>query len=234
MLLSRANLPICLVAWIQIYVSLAAAQQPTPTLVPPSTFPTVSVSSTTSSTNSITNSSSTIASSTSSAALPSLSGFSSCGTVLPTLLVNFITKLRFLVTNCFTLGIAAANCSNVVPVDCYCTKANFTSTLVSCVSAECPTELVTEQNLAGQFCRLASSSISLSFPTPSSSSTSSTASNSSSTATWPGTSAPTSQPPAQSSSNAAAGTAAFVSGSAFLPVGGLIATGLMFMAPFLL
>ncbi|TFK34048.1 hypothetical protein BDQ12DRAFT_690307 [Crucibulum laeve] len=154
-------LPISLLISLH-FLSLAWAQV---TLAPPSTFPSASqfsVGSTTPSGSSSASGSINSSTPTSSAQFPILSGFSSC------------------VTTCLSLGVAAANCSSVTEVDCYCGKRNFTSEIVSCISQQCPTEITTAEDLSQRFCNVASSSRSLSFP-PTPSSTPAPSSSSSST-----------------------------------------------------
>ncbi|KAF9030351.1 hypothetical protein BDZ89DRAFT_673586 [Hymenopellis radicata] len=145
-----------------------------------------------SATSTTTASGSSSASSTLSADLPSLSGYSTC------------------VTTCLQLSIAAANCTSVAQVNCYCGSLDFTSSLTDCVTADgpdgCPSELPQAETLAGQFCHLASTSTSLSFTitsvssSGSSSSTPMSHSGSSSTTTASGSSAS-----ATTSDNAALG-----------------------------
>ncbi|RDX43245.1 hypothetical protein OH76DRAFT_1488028 [Lentinus brumalis] len=116
---------------------------------------------------------------TSSAQFPSLSGLSDCA------------------TNCLALAIADVKCESIVDVNCYCApKANatrFATSLVACISTQNCTDLSSAESIAEQFCGLASTSTSISFPTsvPStsfsnpfstSSSVSSSAGNSSATA----------------------------------------------------
>ncbi|KAF8959914.1 hypothetical protein BDZ97DRAFT_1922523 [Flammula alnicola] len=147
--------------------------------VPPSTFPTLSAtlsatsslasSSTTASVNASSTSSvntTSSASQTSSAQFPSLSGVSSC------------------VSNCLATGISRVGCASVVDVNCFCVNTQFTPELVDCVLASCPDQVSTTENLAQQFCNIASSSPSLSFPSVPSTTTT-TSSQSSSTATTP-------------------------------------------------
>ncbi|KAF8911365.1 hypothetical protein CPB85DRAFT_651441 [Mucidula mucida] len=143
----------------------------------------IGTGSVTGSASSTTASGSASASRTLSADLPSLSGYSTC------------------VTTCLQLSIAAANCTSVAEVNCYCGSSDFTSSLTDCITADgpdgCPAELSQAENLAGQFCHLASTSTSLSFTitsvssstSGSSSSTRTSPSQSSSTTTASGTSA---------------------------------------------
>ncbi|EDR07896.1 uncharacterized protein LACBIDRAFT_294490 [Laccaria bicolor S238N-H82] len=122
------------------------------TLVPPSTFPTLSSTATapsgaSSSTSASASNSTTTGTPTSSAQFPSLSGYSSC-----------------------------ANCTSVVDVNCFCISTNFTQSLTGCIAQGCPAELSSAEALAQQFCNIASSKPSLSFSItsiPSSSSSSS-------------------------------------------------------------
>jgi hypothetical protein len=119
---------------------------------------------------------------TSSAQFPSLSGYPAC------------------VTGCFTLSTAAANCTTLVDVDCYCTERNntrlFTAEMVACISDQCPDQLRSAEALAQQFCALAVSSTSLSFPqsattTPIPIPGSSSSSSSSTTSGGPSVTSPT-------------------------------------------
>ncbi|KIK05857.1 hypothetical protein K443DRAFT_90723 [Laccaria amethystina LaAM-08-1] len=122
------------------------------TLVPSSTFPTLSSTSTapmgaSSSTSASASNSTTTATPTSSAEFPSLSGYSSC-----------------------------ANCTSLVDVNCFCISTNFTQSFTGCIGQGCPAELSSAEALAQQFCNVASSKPSLSFSItsiPSSSSSSS-------------------------------------------------------------
>jgi len=99
------------------------------------------------------------ASTTSSAAFPSLTGYSTC------------------VTTCFGLATADANCTSEVDVNCYCASKAFPATIVACVQSNCTSELFSAETLAQSFCNLATSSTSLSFPLPSNSSSLSSTSN---------------------------------------------------------
>ncbi|KAJ7640025.1 hypothetical protein DFH06DRAFT_1302100 [Mycena polygramma] len=95
-----------------------------------------------------------------SAALPSLSGVSSC------------------VTNCLAMAASADGCESVAAVDCFCPQPkNYTSTFLTCLTA-CPSEVPSAEALVEQFCAAAATPTSLSFAsfnpsaTPSSLSTS--------------------------------------------------------------
>jgi len=92
--------------------------------------------------------SSTTASSTNTAQYPSLTGIPDCA------------------NQCFDTAVAAANCSSVVDVNCYCVSPKFPQGIVSCISTTCPTLLNVTEQLAQQFCNLTTPSSSLSFPTP--------------------------------------------------------------------
>ncbi|KAI0060567.1 hypothetical protein BV25DRAFT_945030 [Artomyces pyxidatus] len=110
------------------------------------------------------------ATSTSAAPFPSLSGYPTC------------------VTDCLTHAVADANCTSITEVNCYCSNKTFPADLFSCVSAaNCTTNISSAESLAQQFCGLASTSLSLSFPStsapPSSASPSSSTSPPSSSAT---------------------------------------------------
>ncbi|KAF4598903.1 hypothetical protein EYR38_007315 [Pleurotus pulmonarius] len=70
------------------------------------------------------------------------------------------------VSQCLQVAVGAANCSSLTDVNCFCNRSNYTSVVVNCISGTCPTELNTAETLAQQFCNLANSSSSLSFPTP--------------------------------------------------------------------
>ncbi|KAF6743360.1 hypothetical protein DFP72DRAFT_933401 [Ephemerocybe angulata] len=108
------------------------------------------------------------ASTTSSAEFPSLSQYPAC------------------VSNCLAMAVAAASCQSVVDVNCFCVKPVFPQELYTCINKDCPTELTSAEDLAQKFCRIASASPTLTFPTstptPSSTSTSSTSSSTTSTA----------------------------------------------------
>ncbi|KAG9221381.1 hypothetical protein CCMSSC00406_0009830 [Pleurotus cornucopiae] len=85
-------------------------------------------------------------------------------------------------------------------------RSNYTSVLVDCISGTCPTELDTAETLAQQFCNLANSSSSLSFPTPTTPTTTSSSSSSPTSPTVTGSSS--------SSSASATGTAPAVTSGA--------------------
>ncbi|KAA1470470.1 hypothetical protein DENSPDRAFT_836276 [Dentipellis sp. KUC8613] len=124
---------------------------------------------------------------TSSAAFPTLSGYSTC------------------VISCFDNSVANANCTSVTDVNCFCTNATFPRGLASCVSSNCPTDLSNAEALADQFCAVASTSTSLSFPPP----TSSSAPSSASSTQPPSSSLPSASQTnsgAQGSPNSASGT----------------------------
>jgi hypothetical protein len=100
------------------------------------------------------------------------------------------------VTNCLAVGIARVNCTSLTDVNCFCVKyvrsthyikpflihkkisSTFPAEVFGCIQSDCPSELMTEEKLDQQFCNLASSSPTLTFPSPipSTSSTSSSAS----------------------------------------------------------
>ncbi|KAF9561890.1 hypothetical protein CPC08DRAFT_634796 [Agrocybe pediades] len=185
------NLFISLLVMIQL--SLASWAQVT--LAPPSTFPTVSQISTATSKSTITSVSGTASrtsstSATSSTQFPSLSQYPSC-----------------------------ANCSTLVDVNCFCVSRRFSPVYVGCIAGNCTDQVPAGENLAQQFCNLASSSPSLSFPSVSSSATatpssgsssiSSSSSSLSSTATSPA-STPTSSN-SRASPNTVAGQGVFMS-----------------------
>ncbi|KAF4621137.1 hypothetical protein D9613_001151 [Agrocybe pediades] len=157
------NLFISLLVMIQL--SLASWAQVT--LAPPSTFPTVSQVSTATSKSTITSVSGTASrtsstSATSSTQFPSLSQYPSC------------------VTDCLAAAVAAANCSTLVDVNCFCVSRRFSPVYVGCIAGNCTDQVPAGENLAQQFCNLASSSPSLSFPSVSSSATATPSSDSSS------------------------------------------------------
>ncbi|KLO05863.1 hypothetical protein SCHPADRAFT_1002670 [Schizopora paradoxa] len=84
------------------------------------------------------------------------------------------------VNNCLALAVSQVNCSTITDVSCFCVNGNFPLDLVGCVSAQCSDELSSAESLAREFCALASSSASLTFPaSPTNSSTSSSSSSSS-------------------------------------------------------
>ncbi|KAF6746753.1 hypothetical protein DFP72DRAFT_922168 [Ephemerocybe angulata] len=108
-------------------------------------------------------------STTSSAEFPSLSQYPAC------------------VSNCLAMAVAAASCQSVVDVNCFCVKPVFPQALYTCINKDCPTELTSAEDLAQNFCRIASASPTLTFPTstptPTSSSTSTSSTSSSTTST---------------------------------------------------
>ncbi|KAF8161557.1 hypothetical protein B0H34DRAFT_796326 [Crassisporium funariophilum] len=126
-----------------IFATLAWSQPPT--LAPPSTFPTLSSTSSGSSTTQSSNSTGTPPTPTNSAQFPSLSGVTSC------------------VSNCLAVGAARVNCTSVVDVNCYCVNPQYPAELVACVLATCPSEVITAENLAQQFCNLAVAKPTLTF-----------------------------------------------------------------------
>jgi len=129
-------------------------------------------------------SSSINASLTSTAQYPSLTGIPPCA------------------TTCFETAISQSNCSSVIDVNCFCISGNFPKGIVSCISTTCPTLLNTTEQLAQQFCNLASSSSSLSFPKPT---TTSTATSGTATATVIGSVASSTAIPTATHSGAAVG-----------------------------
>ncbi|KAJ7438598.1 hypothetical protein FB451DRAFT_1570201 [Mycena latifolia] len=134
-------------------------------------------------------SASAIGTPTNSAALPSLSGLSSCA------------------ANCLGLAAAATNCSSEVAFNCFCVAPNakpYAKALVSCLTA-CPTEVASTEALVEQFCAAATKPTPLSFPSfvPSSTSASASASSASGSSTAASTTAPaSSSPPPSTTSNA--------------------------------
>ncbi|KAF9496378.1 hypothetical protein BDN71DRAFT_768060 [Pleurotus eryngii] len=92
------------------------------------------------------------------------------------------------VTQCLQVAVGASNCGSLTDVNCFCNRSNYTSVLVNCISGTCPTELNTAETLAQQFCNLANSSSSLSFPTLTTPTSSSSSSPTSSTITGSSTS----------------------------------------------
>ncbi|KAH9888519.1 hypothetical protein C8Q73DRAFT_710507 [Cubamyces lactineus] len=90
------------------------------------------------------------ATATSSAPFPSLTGLSDCA------------------TQCFGLAISQGGCSSIVDVNCYCHGQNstrFANALVACISEQCPGDLSSAESISEQFCALAATSTSLTFPT---------------------------------------------------------------------
>ncbi|KAF8805189.1 hypothetical protein BYT27DRAFT_7104826 [Phlegmacium glaucopus] len=149
------HLPIPLFFILQLFTSIAWSQgaSPTVSLIPPSTFSdatsTSSITTSTSGTQSVTTSAAnatTSATATSTAQFPSLSGVSSC------------------VSDCLAQGSARLNCTSVVDVNCFCVNSNYPAEIVTCVLANCPTEVTTIEALGQQFCNIASAHPSLSFP----------------------------------------------------------------------
>ncbi|KAF8648779.1 hypothetical protein AX16_006174 [Volvariella volvacea WC 439] len=162
--------------------------------VPPSTFPepssTHSESSTSAqSTRTTVESTSTSASSTT-PPFPTLSGLPPC------------------VTDCLANGVAAASCSSLVDIDCFCQSDEFTNRYMRCIALECPSEEDTAQALAQQFCDLQqpSPSTSLSFPSLSFPSLSSTSSTSSTSASSSSSSSPSSSSSSTESDSTSTGT----------------------------
>ncbi|KAJ7182292.1 hypothetical protein C8R43DRAFT_966654 [Mycena crocata] len=104
---------------------------------------------------------------TNSAALPNLSGVSSC------------------VTNCLAIAASAAGCTSEVAVDCFCVNPQpYTTSLLTCLGP-CPEQVSSAEALVQQFCAAAAQPTSLSFGsfTPSSASTSASNSHSASGST---------------------------------------------------
>jgi hypothetical protein len=132
---------------------------PGPASPPSSVFSTTTGNLTATPTVSGSNSASSSASSTTSADYPSLSGVSSC------------------VTQCFETAIGDSNCTSVTDVNCFCVSGKFPPDIVSCISTTCPSELSSAEQLSQQFCNVASSHPTLTFPSPTVSSTSSTSSS---------------------------------------------------------
>jgi hypothetical protein len=80
--------------------------------------------------------------------------------------------------------VSAANCTSEIAVNCFCIRSaqhallcfeswrltfhsrspTFTKEMVICISSQCYTELASAESLGQQFCNLASTSISLSYP----------------------------------------------------------------------
>jgi len=126
---------------------------------------------------------------TSSAAYPSLSGYSPC------------------VTNCLQLAASNGGCSSIIQTSCYCNSTNvtpFERDLVSCVGSGCPNELSSAESLAKAFCAAGNSSTSISFPpmTSSSSSRSSSLSSVSSSIHSSSSTSSSSSSPTRSSNSA--------------------------------
>ncbi|KAH7929547.1 hypothetical protein BV22DRAFT_1116802 [Leucogyrophana mollusca] len=88
------------------------------------------------------------ATSTTTANFPSLSGYPIC------------------VSQCLAIAASSANCTSVIAVDCFCVNATFADTIVSCTARECYANIQEAENLAKQFCNLATMPNSLSFPPP--------------------------------------------------------------------
>ncbi|KAF7362913.1 CFEM domain-containing protein [Mycena venus] len=113
-----------------------------------------------------------------SAALPSLSGVSSC------------------VSNCLAVAASADGCVSLAAVDCFCPNPkNYTTAFLGCLNA-CPSEVASAEALVEQFCAAASKSTSLSFasftPSSSASVSGSSVSGSSNSASASATAPPTS------------------------------------------
>ncbi|KAI0333210.1 hypothetical protein GY45DRAFT_1319817 [Cubamyces sp. BRFM 1775] len=163
------------------------------------------------------------ATATSSAPFPSLTGLSDCA------------------TQCFGLAISQDGCGSIVDVNCYCHGQNatrFANALVACISEQCPGDLPSAESISEQFCALASTSTSISFPTsvpstsfsdPFTSSTSAPASGNGSSTTAPpssGTSSggqSSSTATATSTTNAARGLVAVDRGVGAAALLGLVA-----------
>ncbi|KIK80506.1 hypothetical protein PAXRUDRAFT_39604, partial [Paxillus rubicundulus Ve08.2h10] len=77
-----------------------------------------------------------------------------------------LTGYPICVPQCLALAASAAGCSSVIAVDCYCANPVFPGSLVNCTARACIGNLDLAQNLAQQYCNLASFAASLSFPNP--------------------------------------------------------------------
>ncbi|PPQ86402.1 hypothetical protein CVT25_003582 [Psilocybe cyanescens] len=167
-------------------------------LIPPSTFPSASPSSTssgstTSSTTNVSSRSSSSSASVTSTQFPPLTTYTPCGELRRFDLRKNLTcvgchDIPIIVTNCLAIAIARVNCTSIVDVNCFCVKTEFPAELVGCIQSDCPEQLGTAENLAQQFCNIASASPSLSFSPTSSFSSSTSSVSSSSTSTAPSTS----------------------------------------------
>ncbi|KAK7691519.1 hypothetical protein QCA50_004918 [Cerrena zonata] len=183
-------IPLMLLVWPIAQVLAQGSLTPPPVSAPSETSTSASVSrsgsasvsASAASSGSASGNASSSASATSSANFPSLSGYSPC------------------VANCLGMAVSQTGCSSLVEVQCFCTNMTlFTSSIVSCISSGCPTDLNNAEALSQQFCNIASPSVSLSFPSPpptasssssasSSSGSSGSTSSSSSTSSAPSTS----------------------------------------------
>jgi len=94
------------------------------------------------------------ATSTVTAQFPSLSGVSDC------------------VTQCLQSAVSQVNCTTIIDTSCYCGQQAFANATASCAATTCPDQVDATENLAKQFCNVASASLSFP-PTPSSSTISS-------------------------------------------------------------
>ncbi|KAI0628436.1 hypothetical protein C8Q77DRAFT_1220895 [Trametes polyzona] len=143
------SLPLARITSVNAAASLTPpAESATGTIEPSLSLSFTPLSSTTSGTAAANASATGTATPTSSAQFPSLSGLSSCA------------------NQCMGLAISQDGCDSFVDVNCYCANSTqFTSGLVACISAHCPNDLSAAENIAQQFCAVASKSTSLSFPT---------------------------------------------------------------------
>lgn len=120
--------------------------------------------------------------STGTADFPTLSGYSDC------------------VTSCFALAVASTNCPSLTAPECYCNSTNvdeFKQNITSCLTDNCPQDLLTGEQLAQRFCYVGPSATSISFPPPPSSLSSNLSSSMPSSSPSP---SPTSTPaPSQTS-----------------------------------
>lgn len=131
--------PIPLFLILQLFTVIVCSQgtvQPSPSLVPPSTFSDPTSTSTSSSSSNSTgtgtgtaaaNSTSLSPTATSTANFPSLSNVSPCGESFFFFLSSFdrstqSTHFFFAVSNCLAEGSARLNCTSVVDVNCFCVK----------------------------------------------------------------------------------------------------------------
>ncbi|KAF8216471.1 hypothetical protein K438DRAFT_1797263 [Mycena galopus ATCC 62051] len=139
---------------------------------------------------SVSGSSNSIGTPSNSADLPSLSGVSSC------------------VNTCLEVAVSADNCTSLAAVDCFCPDPiPYTKAFVSCLTA-CPSEVASAEALVEQFCAVAATPTSLSFPsfTPSSTSASASNSNPKSGSTSGSSSSSATAPPSSSSGGSSAST----------------------------
>ncbi|KAF9222312.1 hypothetical protein BS17DRAFT_667779, partial [Gyrodon lividus] len=77
-----------------------------------------------------------------------------------------LTGYPICVSQCLAMAASTANCSSVIAVDCYCGNPEFPGALVNCTARACLGNLDLSQNLAQQYCNLASFAASLAFPDP--------------------------------------------------------------------